>query len=307
MMKVLKWLGLTAAGLVLLVACAAAYILVAGGRKANATVVAPEESVAIPTDSAALARGRHLAEAINKCVDCHRADFGGGMVIDDPKFMRLAAPNLTRGRGGVGTAYSDVDWVRALRHGVNRSGRKVVLMPAEVYTNMDDADLGAVIAFVKSVPPVDREQPAPEFGPIARMLLATGNFPLHVYDHIDHSRRTVVPRAPESDTVAYGRYLATIGGCTACHRANLAGGPIPGMPPGARPAANLTPAGIGHYSEQDFFRALREGQRPGGAPIDSLAMPWPASGRMTDAEIHAVWRYLRSVPPVETPAATAAN
>lgn len=302
MMKALKWLGVAVASLVVIVAVAAAAVLITGGRRANATVSVPEETVAIPTDSGAIARGRHLADAINKCADCHRPDFGGAMVIDAGPFMRLAAPNITRGRGGIGADYTDADWVRALRHGVSRDGRKLVLMPSEAYTHMDDADLGAVIAYLKTVPPVDREHPAKEYGPIARMLLVAGQFPLHVYDQIDHTRRTIVPHAPESDTAGYGRYLATIGGCTSCHYANLAGGPVPGAPADAKPAPNLTPAGIGHYTEQDFFRALREGLRPGGTALDSLAMPWPSSGRMTDAEIRAVWAFLRSLPPVEAPA-----
>jgi cytochrome c553 len=302
MMKVLKWLGIAVASLIVIVAVAAATVLITGGRRANATVSVPEEAVAIPTDAASIERGRHLADAITMCGDCHRPDFGGGMTIDAASFMRLPAPNLTRGRGGIGAEYADADWVRALRHGVGRDGRKLALMPAEAYTHMDDADLGAVIAYMRTVPPVDREHPAKEYGPVARMLLVAGQFPLHVYDQIDHTRRTIVPHVPEADTAGYGRYLATIGGCAACHQANFAGGAIPGMPHEAKPAANLTPAGIGHYTEQDFFRALREGLRPGGAPIDSLAMPWSSSGRMTDAEITAVWAFLRSLPPVETPA-----
>ncbi len=305
MMKVLKWLGIAVASLIVIVAVAAATVLITGGRRANATVSVPAETVAIPTDAASIERGRHLADAIAKCGDCHRPDFGGGMTIDAAPFMRLPAPNLTRGRGGIAADYTDADWVRALRHGVGRNGRKLALMPAEAYTHMDDADLGAVIAYLRTVQPVDREHPAKEYGPIARMLLVAGQFPLHVYDQIDHTRRAIVPRALESDSVGYGRYLATIGGCAACHQANFAGGPVHGMPPEAKPAANLSPAGIGHYTEQDFFRALREGVRPGGASIDSLAMPWPSSGRMTDTEIKAVWAFLRSLPPVETPAATA--
>ena len=57
------------------------------------------------------------------------------------------------------------------------------------------------------------------------------------------------------------------------------------------------PAGIGLWTEADFMRALREAKRPVGAPIDSTVMPWPIAGKMTDAEIHVVWHYLKSVPP----------
>jgi mono/diheme cytochrome c family protein len=225
------------------------------------------------------------------------------LVIDGMPFMKLPAPNLTRGRGGIGATFTDTDWVRVLRHGVSPDGRKLAMMPSEAYTHMDDADLGAVIAYIKAVPPVDREFPAKEYGPIARALLVAGQFPMHVYDQIDHSRRTVIARTAESDTVGYGRYLAVIGGCSICHGANLAGGRGAGGPPDGPIPSNLTPAGIGHYTEADFLRVLREGLKPGGVAVDS-AMPWRASGRMTDAEIHSVWTFLRSLPPVETPPAT---
>jgi mono/diheme cytochrome c family protein len=301
MLKVLKWIGVGLAGLVLIVVAAAAYVLIAGGSKASATVTVPADTVVVPTDSASLARGRHLVDAITKCADCHRDDFGGGVVIPEGPFMTLYAPNITTGRGGVVSGYTTADWVRALRHGVGRDGRKLAIMPAEAYTFLDEADLGALIAYMRSVAPVDREQPAKAYGPIARMLLVAGQFPLHVYDKIDHARNFREPRPAASDTAAYGLYLARIGGCPACHGDNMAGGVIPGAPPDALPAANLTPAGISHYSEQDFFRSLREGLRPGGATIDSLQMPWVRSGRMTDAEIHAVWTWLRSLPPAETP------
>ena len=66
-------------------------------------------------------------------------------------------------------------------------------------------------------------------------------------------------------------------------------------PPGLPPASNLTPAGIGSWTEVDLTRALREGKRPDGSQLDEF-MPWKVFRGMTDAEIHAVWLYLRSVP-----------
>jgi hypothetical protein len=67
-------------------------------------------------------------------------------------------------------------------------------------------------------------------------------------------------------------------------------------PPGLPPASNLTPAGIGAWTEADFVRALREGKRPDGSPLNEF-MPWKVFRGMTDAEYHALWLYLRSVPP----------
>jgi hypothetical protein len=66
-------------------------------------------------------------------------------------------------------------------------------------------------------------------------------------------------------------------------------------PPGLPPASNLTTAGIGNWTEADFVRALREGTRPDGTVINEF-MPWKAFRGMTDAELHAIWLYLRSVP-----------
>jgi cytochrome c553 len=97
---------------------------------------------------------------------------------------------------------------------------------------------------------------------------------------------------------AYGRYLADVGGCTGCHGPGLSGGRVAGTPPDFPPASNLTPTGIGHYTEADFFRALREGKRPSGTPIDSF-MPWRYTRLMTDEDVRAVYTFLKSVPPRE--------
>ena len=78
-------------------------------------------------------------------------------------FMLLNAPNLTRGAGGVAAGYSDdAAWVRAIRHGLNPQGRALVIMPSEVFYFLSDEDLGALVAYVKSLPPVERSFAAPQ-------------------------------------------------------------------------------------------------------------------------------------------------
>ena len=89
----------------------------------------------------------------------------------------------------------------------------------------------------------------------------------------------------------------TVGGCKGCHGPTLSGGPIPGTPPEWKPAANLTPTGIGHYTEKDFFAALREGKRPSGTTIDTTYMPVRWTKLMTDDETRAVFMYLKTVAP----------
>ena len=64
--------------------------------------------------------------------------------------------------------------MRAIRRGVSRDGRSLIVMPSEVFTHLSQEDLGAVIAFLKQAPPVDREVPRSGFGPVGRALLAAG-------------------------------------------------------------------------------------------------------------------------------------
>ena len=89
-----------------------------------------------------------------------------------------------------------------------------------------------------------------------------------------------------------------MGGCTGCHGPTLSGGHIPGTPPSWKPASNLTPRGIGSWTEADFTRALREGVRPNGTPIDTL-MPWRLTRQMSDDEIRGLYAFLKTVPAKE--------
>ena len=212
------------------------------------------------------------------------------MISDDPVFARLWSANLTRGRGGVGAAYTDNDYVRSIRYGVRANGKPLIFMPSEAYYNFNDADLGAVIAYVKSMPPVDQEIPKPSIGPIARILSVLTPFPLIPARMIN--REAPRPAVPIGVTKEYGEYLLKTGGCTGCHNPNLSGGNA--IQGGKVP--NLTPAGIGKWSEADFMKALRTGVRPDGR-ILSAVMPWPYTKFLTDDEIRAMWMYLQSLPP----------
>jgi len=71
------------------------------------------------------------------------------------------------------------------------------------------------------------------------------------------------------------------------------------VPPDFPKAQNLTPTGLGQWSDADIERALRVGKRPDGSTI-ALFMPWPYTAKMTDTEMAALVKYLRSVPPRAT-------
>lgn len=282
----LRWTGRILAGLVVLIVLAVAFVYAVTTLAIRKQYEFPDSTVRAASDSASLAWGRHLLEAIGKCQDCHDGDLGGKTMVDAAAFGRLAATNITSGRGGIGD-YTDADLERALRHGVGPDGLPLVFMPAEAFTAMTDEDLAALMGYLRTVPPVDREQPAPRIGPVARILYLLGNFPLLPVEIIDHDapRRNPAPGV----TVEYGRYLATIGGCRGCHGLALAGDANPDAP-------DITVGRIGAWSEEDFFRALREGRRPDGSAIDPEKMPWVRSGLMTDGEIRSVWAYMRSLP-----------
>ena len=291
MLRWLKRIGIGIFILLLLIVAAvgAAYAVV--GQKLAKRYPTQVVAVAIPTDSASLERGKHLVTAVNKCVGCHGDNLGGKKFADDPMFGTLYGTNLTPGNGGVGAGYTDADWVRAIRRGLGSDGRALVFMPSDDYYYMTDADLGAAIAYLKTVQPVDFVSPPRKVGVLARVLALAAGLPLIPVERIPLGEvpRPIVPPGP---TIEYGRYLTTIGGCKGCHGPSLSGGqPIDGVK-----SANLTPTGLKGWTESDFFKAMRTGVRPNGRVL-SAVMPWPYVGKLTDEELRATWLYLQSVPP----------
>ena len=293
---VLKLIGYLAGALVLLTAVGAVTVFVRSNAKLRQTFVVSVKPVSVPADAAAIARGRHIAET-RGCSECHGADLGGKTVFANGAMGRVDAPNLTRGAGGVPANFKDEDYIRAIRHGVTTDGRGLFLMPAEEYSTFSDADMGALIAYIKSVPPVDRPRGPVALGPIARLLVTLGKIKLAA-EQIDHAnvKPAVVTPAVSAE---YGRYLAT--GCTGCHGPNFSGGKIAVGPPDWPPAANLTPHADGRiakWSEADFLKTMRTAKRPDGTELNA-AMP-RAFGKLEESELKALWLFLKTLPAAAT-------
>lgn len=286
-------------GAVLLVALVAGGVFALSSYRMSRRIAVHDSEPVIRTDSASIARGRHLAIAIAKCVDCHGADLGGQLAVDAGPIGQLIAPNITSGAGGVLSALSDAELVRAIRHGVRPDGTPLRFMPTTSFNLLSDEDVAAIVAYLRAAPPVDRPSRGSVVRPLGRLLYVAGQLPLmnesELVPHDGITRRT----PPAGATAEYGAYLATVGGCTGCHGPGLSGGHVPGTPPSFKPAANLTPTGIGQWSEQDFVTALREGKRPDGSVIDPF-MPVKYTAQMTDDELRALYAHLRTVPPRET-------
>jgi hypothetical protein len=90
----------------------------------------PSENITIPTDMASIARDRHFAKAI--CADCHTEDLSGNLLLQAP-IGTIYSANLTSGKGGAGSDFTDADFVRAICHGVDNKRRDLVVMPEQLF------------------------------------------------------------------------------------------------------------------------------------------------------------------------------
>lgn len=260
----------------------------------NSKIEAAVQPIPIPTDEASLKEGKRLVQ-MKGCMDCHDSDLGGRTFIDEPPIGRYSGSNLTPGRGSVTANYTDEDWIRAIRYGIAPGGRPLIFMPSDEFQHLSNEDLGRMIAYLKSLEPVDRETAPISIGPVARVLFTLNQMPL-LFPHIHvNMEAQAVDSVPVGATVEYGRYLASA--CTGCHGPGYSGGPIPGVPPSWPQAANITPSGrIANWSFEDFKKVLTQGITPDGHQIDPLHMPWKATQAMTDIEIEALYLFIKQLP-----------
>ncbi|RDK06958.1 c-type cytochrome [Cupriavidus lacunae] len=281
------------AGTAVVVAAAAYAAAWVGEHKAQRILDVKVAPVAIREDNAAIAHGKYLYES-RGCMECHGAGGGGKQVIDDPGGLRVRAPDLTRANPAI-AAYQPVDWVRSIRHGVAPSHRPLLIMPSEDYNRLSDEDLGALVGYLRSLPPA-MGAPAEITMPwLVRALYGVGVVK-DAASKIDHSLpvQAAMEAAP---TARYGGYVANV--CMGCHGPEFRGGKIPGAPPDWPPAADLRPvsggpmARYGHASA--FIEMMRSGKRPDGTAV-SRVMPFDSFGRMNDTDLTALYLFLAGLP-----------
>jgi len=286
MRRSIKYLFLLVASLVALLAMSVFFVNRSVEQRLARTYEFPIEPIEVPSDAAAIERGRHLVTTIFFCQECHGEDLAGKPHFSDPLSGTVSARNLTAGAGGLGGKISDADWVRVIRHGVDEDGHPLIEMPSNSYYYIGDADLGAIIAFLKSLPPVDNELPERDLGLFYQLAILSDPslIPAEVIDHTAPR-----PPAPEPAVSAeYGKYLATA--CTICHGPDLSGGTAAGA------GLDLTGGGnLIEWTEVEFMHALRTGERPRGEDIDPSRMPWKRVGKLTDDELRAIWLYLQTL------------
>ena len=278
---------------------------------------APMPEIHASRDSAVIAQGRYLVLGPAHCSYCHTTqehwkelDAGKEVPLSGGNSFKLPlgtiyTPNLTPdGETGIGR-YTDGQLARMIRHGVTPDGRAAV--PFMAFQNLSDEDVTAVISYLRSRPAVRNEVPEHDLNVLGKAVMTFLIRPIG-----PEGTPPVASPAP-APTVERGEYLAnSVGECAMCHTkrspvdGSAVGAPFSGgseMAMDGDPSRffvtpNLTPdPKTGHitsWTEEQFLARVRAGRL-----IEGSHMPWPLFARMSDDDIRAVYRYLRTLPPVE--------
>ncbi len=294
MKKFLKWTGIVILSLVLIILLAAWYFSSSFNNKFEKVYTLAPAAVAIPTDSASIARGKVLAVG---CQGCHDKDLGGMVFFDDPNIGVLPSSNLTRAAGSETEGYTDEDFVRAIRHALNKKGNPLMIMPSEAIGELSDQDLGCLIAYLKSLPPIDRKFEKRHFTFMSQVMAGAGMFGnLFPYDIIDHGKRKNLIAPPIGNSPEYGEYIVRSHSCKSCHGANFGGGKSPD--PVSPPVPNISKSGnAGKWTKDQFIAFFKTGKTPDGRLPNPKFMPWEGLGALSDVEIESVYNYIHSLPP----------
>lgn len=224
-------------------------------------------------------------------MDCHGAKLEGDVFINDAMLLKLSAPNLTKGEGGLPDDYTTQDWVRVLRHGVDKNGHSLWMMPAHESTVLNKEDLTNLIAYCQSMPPVhNKQEKLKSMGPIGRVLMVLNKVAVLPAEHIDHEMP--ITTTTPADAIEFGKYLANT--CQSCNRPDMKGGSP--LAPGFPPVPDISATGAqSKWSESEFIETIRGGKTPDGILLRNEFMPWQNMKHFSDEELKAIRSYLRSV------------
>lgn len=268
-----------------LVAIGVLYVL--GERVLNQVHDYPLADVDVSADPATLAEGERLA-SITGCRGCHRPDLSGHVFFDGGALVgRAVASNLSV----VAEQYADAQLAHTIRYGRRPDGRAMLGMPSSMYYHLADQDLAAIIAYLRSVPAVEKALPATRLGPLGRLALLSDELPLDAAMIARMGPR--LPPPDPGDAVAWGRYIA-LTSCTECHGLDLRGHvfgdghAIPGL---AIAAA---------YSDAQFIHFMRTGEALGNRELELMSdMSRERFSHLTDDEIQALHAFLRTLGAVD--------
>lgn len=292
MKKILKWTGIILGLLIVVAVIVVCTLNLMAKNRLYKTYDIQPETLVIPSDSASIAAGKKWGNFL--CTNCHGKDLSGTAFFVDPSLGAINAPNITPGEGGIGKAYTDADWIRAIRHGVAKDKRPLLIMPSKDFQHFSEEHLGQIIAYVKTLPPVNKSWDLPKTTLMCNILFQLGAFgdALQV-ESIDH-KAGFKPAPPYAETPEYGGYLVDVIGCRTCHGPKLNGGVDPN--PQAPYAPNLTPGGkLSKWGPDAFIHAFRTGERPNDKKLSEF-MPYQELGNMDDLQLRSIYNYLMTQP-----------
>jgi mono/diheme cytochrome c family protein len=292
----LKWTGILLVSLLAITALGLLGLYGLGQMRLNKVYSVSVQVPLIPQDEASLQEGKRIFQ-YRGCEACHGEELQGLVYMDNPALGQVITPNLTGGEGGIGAERSDEDLVRAIRNGLRPDGTPLLFMPSSEFYYLSDGDLTRILAYIRSMPPVDNLMEVSKLsfsGFIAMNLIEGVTFlPAELIPQDEPA-----PSVPEAAvSAAYGQYLAL--SCMVCHGVGLSGGEIPAFPAEWPAAPNLT-SGAGSrlpaWGEAGFIELIRTGKKH-GRMIHPEYMPWKSYRHMSDDELRAVYTYLMSLPP----------
>ncbi len=257
-----------------------------------------------------LERGEYLVEGPAGCGNCHtpigpegpmmEMNLAGRLVEETPAFTAIA-PNITP--GGRIAGWTDAEVIASIREGITPGGERVIgpPMPIALYSRLSDDDVMSMVMYLRSLPAVENDPGTsvyniplpPAYGP-----------PVESVAHPD-----------ESDTVAYGEYLAgPVAHCIECHSPMGPMGPdwinqlgAGGFefhgPWGVSVSSNLTSHpedGIAEWTDAELVTMITQGVRPDGSPM-LPPMGYGYYARTSPEDIQAIIAYLRTLPPLPDP------
>lgn len=253
-------------------------------------------------------RGDYLVNSIMGCGNCHTPVgpngpemdkvLAGGMVVDDSAAMKAISANITP--GGEIAGWTDAQLAKAIREGIRPDGSLIgPPMPFEVYKGISDDDLASVVMYLRTIPAVENKTEKsvyhiplpPAYGPAIETVAAV----------------------PEGVTAEYGAYLAgPLGHCIVCHTPfgpngqpqfdtmlGAGGNAFPG-PWGTSVSANLTPTGLGGYTDDQLKAIITKGVRPDGSHLfPPMGVAYYAN--LNSNDLDAIVLYLRGLPAKDMP------
>lgn len=313
MKKVLRVLLILIAGLIVVAGGGMAYVMTAFPK------VDPAPELTVERTPERIARGKYLANHVMLCMDCH-AERDWSLFSGPPKpgthgaggdrfDQSMGFPGVFYSRNitpaGIG-GWTDGELFRLITTGVTKDNEVIFpVMPYNNYSKCDPEDIKSVIAYLRSIPAI--EKPNQE---------SAADFPLNIILKTMAAKPEHQAVPAKTDLVAYGKYIANAGACNECHTAvdekgnfigvTYAGGREFKFPDGTiERSANITPhptKGIGGWTEEYFINRFKS-RADTIAPVKpgefQSIMPWGMYGGMDTLDLKAIYAYLRSQEPVD--------